>query len=241
MYLDRYPEVNPERLVVIQNGYNEEDFAGTESVKTDADGPFRIVHSGLIYPDDRDPRAFFKAVQRFKSEVGGAGVLKIDLRASGSESYYKDLIQQFDIADIVNLLPSLPHREALRDTAAADALLLFQAASCDHQIPAKVYEYLRLRKPILAITSESGDTASLLKEVGGATIADLSDQNSIYQALCSLVSRTRARQHLLPDPQKTSMYTRRSETKDLARLLDEVARYRTSPNGSYASADGARV
>ncbi len=77
------------------------------------------------------------------------------------------MLSDLNIEDIVHPLPPLPYREALCDCAEAHALLLFQAASCNHQIPAKAYEYLRLGKPILALTHPSGDTAALLSAIEG--------------------------------------------------------------------------
>jgi glycosyltransferase involved in cell wall biosynthesis len=227
MYLSRYPELLPSDCVVIPNGYDEDDFTGIsrthELPPRPAKGRLRLVHAGLIYPDDRDPRAFFRAVQKLKAEgVIDSRDLTIDLRASGSEQYYQALLRGFGIADIVQLLPALPHREALEDTATADALLLFQAASCNHQIPAKVYEYLRLEKPILALISPAGDTAKLLQAAGGATIVDLADENSIAETLPRFITSVRCGTHSLPDPQKVQKYTRRRETAELARYLDEL-------------------
>ena len=52
---------------------------------------------------------------------------------------------------------------ALAEQLAADGLLLFQAANCNHQIPAKLYEYLRAGRPILALTDAAGNTAATLR------------------------------------------------------------------------------
>jgi hypothetical protein len=65
---------------------------------------------------------------------------------------------------VVLLAPALPYREALRETMDVDGLLVFQAANCNHQIPTKIYEYFRTRRPILALTDPSGDTAAALRE-----------------------------------------------------------------------------
>jgi len=110
----------------------------------------RLLHTGLVYPEERDPRAFFAALARLKAHGRiAAPQLRIDLRASGSEEYYSEMLKALQIADLVHLLPPLPYREALQDSVDADGLLLFQGVSCNHQIPAKAYEYIRLGKPIL--------------------------------------------------------------------------------------------
>jgi glycosyltransferase involved in cell wall biosynthesis len=225
MYLKRYQTLRPSDCVVIPNGYDEDDFV---AITTNSNrrpfplqGRIRLVHAGLIYQEERDPTVFFRAVRKLKLEgTISAGSLEIDLRASGSEHHYAALLREFDIADVIQLLPALPHCQALQDMANADGLLLFQAASCNHQIPAKAYEYLRLEKPILALTSMSGDTATLLRETGGTTIANLADESSIVRGLSRFLESVRNGTHPLPDRQKVGRFTRRKQTAELARHLD---------------------
>ena len=227
MYRDRYPWLTGERCRLIPNGYDEEDFVGL--VEAERNGKpdrraIRIVHAGLIYPDDRDPRAFFKALSRLKRDGKICfKSLNIDLRATGSETYYTNLIKELGIDDIVRLLPALAHRKAIEDCAAADALLLFQAASCNHQIPAKVYEYLRLQKPILALTPHEGDTAALLDEVGGATVVDLADVAALVSAIPEFMNRVRSGKHPLCSGEAVRRYARSRHASDLARTLNELA------------------
>jgi glycosyltransferase involved in cell wall biosynthesis len=226
MYLDRYPHLPAERCLVITNGYDEEDFTGIETAPTaiSANGrPLRLLHAGVIYTDDRDPRAFFRALSRLK-RAGAIDDTKvvIDLRASGSENYYASMLKELQIDDIVRLLSSLPHHEALQDCARADALLLFQAASCNHQIPAKAYEYLRLRKPILALTPREGDTANLLTETDAATIVDLADEEAIYQAIPNFLRLLKREKLRVPEIDLTA-FSRRQQSAKLAVCLNEVA------------------
>jgi glycosyltransferase involved in cell wall biosynthesis len=226
MYSERYPQMSPDRFVVIPNGYDDEDFVGLRAATSVGSGngrSVRLVHAGVLYRDDRDPQAFFNALARLKSNGKiSAKVLKIDLRASGSEAYYSSLIHELAIADIVHLLPAIPHREALKDCVNSDALLLFQAASCNHQIPAKVYEYIRLSKPILALTADAGDTAGVLRETGGATIVDLSDEEIIAAVLPEFIARVKNSAHPLPSLETVERYNRKTQTIELARCLNEV-------------------
>jgi len=226
MYLQRHPNLTVDRCMFLPNGYDEKDFKGLTVLPRRGNlngGPIRLLHAGLIYTDDRDPTVFFNAVSRLKNEgLINAALLKIDLRASGSEAYYTELITQLGIADIVHLLPALSHRKALQDCADSDALLLFQAASCNHQVPAKVYEYLRLGKPILALTSYAGDTAALLEQTGGATVVDLADEKSIFSVLPQFLGRVRDGTHPFPDAEKVRRYKRAQQALDLARRLNEL-------------------
>jgi glycosyltransferase involved in cell wall biosynthesis len=225
MYLKRYPRISEAQCLLIPNGYDEEDFQSLAFHRPACGNgmPVRLVHSGIIYPEDRDPRPFFRALAGLKMEGAvSAGLLRVDLRAAGSEKFYADIINDLGIDDMIHLLPSLPYRESLQDCATADALLLFQSATCDHQIPAKLYEYLRLNRPILALTSGRGDTAALLRDVGGGTIVDISDEQAIKSVIPEFLDAVIKQTHPLPNNQKTKGYSRRRQVVELARCLDAV-------------------
>jgi glycosyltransferase involved in cell wall biosynthesis len=220
MYLERYPQLHADQCLFLPNGYDEPDFAGLVPMHTDH-GRIRLLHSGLIYPSERDPRPFFRALARLKAEGQiSADALSIDLRACGSEAEYQEDVKGLGIEDLVHFLPHLPYRDSLQDAAEADGLLLLQAACCDHQIPAKAYEYLRLNKPILALTTNTGDTAGLLNEAGGATIVDIADENAICSALLSFLRSVRSGTH--PLPRATDAYSRRSQAARLAECMSGV-------------------
>jgi glycosyltransferase involved in cell wall biosynthesis len=232
MYLERYPELPADRCLLLSNGYDEEDFTSMQAAPaaTYRTGPLRLLHSGLIYPEERNPLPFFRALARLKSNGKvSSSVLSVELRASGNEGPYQQVVNQLDIADLVRFLPSLSYRAALEESHAAGALLLLQAGSCDHQIPAKAYEYLRLGKPILALTTHRGDTAALLNECGGATIVDIADEESIYRALPDFLSSVQGGHHSLPDMSRVAAHSRRSRTKDLSRYLSEVVDKQHAP------------
>lgn len=226
MYRKRYPWLPPEKCLLIPNGYDEEDFRDilrVESTQKPAMGPTRILHMGLLYPEERDPIPFFRALSRLKKEGQvSAAKLRIELRASGFDDVYAPLVRELALDDLVHFLPALPYQQALQDGSGADGLMLFQAANCDHQIPAKLYEYLRLRKPILALTSESGDTAAVLRESGGATIVDLASEEAIYRALPAFLASLQADQHSLPDEQKVMRYSRENQARELAACFSQL-------------------
>jgi glycosyltransferase involved in cell wall biosynthesis len=227
MYLERYRTMKPEKCVLVPNGFDEGDFNAIRQYPTDgirSRGAVRLLHAGLIYTDDRDPTSFFRAVSRLKKEqIIDAQKVTVDLRASGSDAFYAKLLAELEIDDIVRLLPAVSHRQALGDCSEADALIIFQAESCNHQIPAKAYEYLRLQKPILALTSKQGDTARLLADAGGATIVDLASEQEIYEILPMFIDRVHSRRHGLPDATIVQGFSREYQTSVLSACLTEVS------------------
>jgi glycosyltransferase involved in cell wall biosynthesis len=227
LYLNRYPQyLTPEQCILIPNGFDEDDFTHlsiAQPAPIPESRPVRLVHSGLIYPVERDPRPMFSAVSRLK-KMGriNADKVQIIFRASGSEGFYRKLLAERNIADIIRLEPHMTYRLALQECAEADGLLLFQAADCDMQIPAKAYEYLRIGKPILALTTHTGDTAALLKEVGGGTIVNIASEDEIYEGLSAFAESLRKATQTLPDKARIARYTRQAQASQLAKVLNGV-------------------
>lgn len=234
MYLSRYSWLKNESCLVIPNGFDELDFQTFDMdkvVATDRQAPLRLVHAGVVYPEERDPRPLFKAVAKLKVDgLLHANMLRIEFRGSGSEDMYTTILHALDITDIIHLLPSLPYRESLEDCALSDALLLLQGASCNHQIPAKAYEYLRLQKPVLALTDNQGDTASLLRECGGATICNLHDEAVLYKEILAFLKKVRTGTHPIPENAMVEKYSRKCQAGALARYLDQTTESVRSAN-----------
>jgi len=226
MYAARYPDVPGSRWRMIPNGYDEENFAAAEgerSVRRKED-PLVFVHSGVLYPSERDPTAFFTALQQLKRHGQiGSGSIKIVLRATGHDDYYRPMLVRYELEDIVRLEPAVSYREALSEMLSADGLLIFQAANCNHQIPAKIYEYLRARRPILALTDAMGDTAAVLRDVGIDTMAPLNLPTEIEATLLRFIEQVRSGTAPMASDSGIARHSRLAGTEELARILDEVA------------------
>ena len=227
LYEKRYPDIPQSRFTIIENGYDEQAFAGAENLP-DRDrpdgGPLVFVHSGTVYPSERDPRPFFGALSELlKAGAIKPGELKVVLRATGSDDYLRGLIEREGIGAIVTLEPSIPYRAALAEMLAADALLVLQAANCNVQVPAKLYEYLRARRPILALTDPAGDTAAVLRAAGIDSIARLDSQRDIAQYLPRFLELLRLRRAPVAAEATIAAASRRGRTHEFARLLDGVA------------------
>jgi glycosyltransferase involved in cell wall biosynthesis len=223
MYETHFPEVPGDRWTVIPNGYDEEDFAEAERVVTPRrpGGATVLVHSGVLYPEARDPRPFFEALAHLKqSGQISTDNLKIILRASGFDDRYRPQIRELGIDGIVSLEPALSYSEALAEMLSADGLLIFQAANCNWQIPAKLYECLRARRPIFALTDPDGDTGTVLKAEGG-TIARLDSKAEIADGLVKFLSMLRAGRNSVGS--NVEIYSRRSRTHALAEVLNSVS------------------
>jgi len=223
-YRRRYPEVPPERFQLIENGYDEEEFARAVPASRPAGGPFVLLHSGIVYPSERDPRPLFAALGRLRRDaLLDSASFRLVLRAPVHEALLADLAREHGIGDMVEIAPALPYRAALAEMLAADGLLVLQAANCNEQVPAKLYEYLRAGRPILALTDPAGDTAALMRAAAIDTVAALDDVDGIVRTLPRFLALARSGRAPLAASAFVQAQARAARTARLAALLDEVA------------------
>lgn len=228
-YETRFPAIPRDRFRLIENAYDEENFAEAERGGAVAapgahGGPLTLVHSGIIYPSERDPVPLFQALAALKQQGAvSAASLRVVLRATSHDDYLAGLIAEHGIADLVQLAPHVPYRTALAEMLNADGLLILQATNCNHQVPAKLYEYLRARRPILALTDSDGDTAATLRQAGIDSIAPLDQKDAIIAALPRFLEQVRSGTAPLAPAAVIAAHSRRARTEQLAQLLDQVA------------------
>ena len=226
-YRERFPDVAPDKFVVIENGYEEDAFAaGADGVPAPGAGtsrPLMLVHSGLLYDTGRDPSAFLDALARLKARgVIDAGKLKVVLRAPGNIGGVSALIERYGVADIAATASPVPYREALAEMAAADGLLLFQGTPFNNQIPAKVYEYFRARKPIFGLVDHGGETARVLTTGGFEDLAFIDDAAEIAARLEAFLQRVGTGTAHVASRELVERSSRTHRARQLGALFDEV-------------------
>lgn len=228
IYQQRYPAA-ASRMVVLENGYDEESFSSAALQPHAASGPgtgsrpLLMLHSGIVYPSERDPTQLFVALGRLKKAgTLGPDELRIRFRASVHDDLLQNLAQTHGAQDFIELCPAIPYREALAEMMVVDALLVMQASNCNAQIPAKIYEYLRAGKPILGLTDPDGDTAAVLREAGLNDVARLDSADEIVLMLPALVRDWRQGNVVLPQPLAVQQASRRGRSQALAALVEQA-------------------
>jgi len=225
MYMARYPQIESSHFVVIPNGYDEEIFLAAEQelVKQSSEGgKLTLVHSGVLYPSERDPTVFFDALSELKQEGKiSADRLNIVLRATGHDNIFQPMLKERSIDDLVSLAPGVAYIEALQEMLNVDGLLLFQAANCNHQVPAKLYEYFRSAKPIFALTDKEGDTAETIYEAGIDNIVDLMNKDEIKEGLIDFIEQLKVGAARVADVDITTAYSRQTLVAEFAKVFDD--------------------
>lgn len=159
-FILRYPSLGQQRFVCVTNGF--EELMPVESPP--GRRCFTLVHAGALYLS-RNPLHFLQAyaelleekhIAREHAHLCFIGGLPIENPAIAA------VLQR--LGTTIEVLPRLPHAQALQLQCSASALLLFQPG-LPLQVPRKLYEYLSLRLPILAITEPTSATAHILADL----------------------------------------------------------------------------
>lgn len=227
-YQQRYPATGA-KFHQIENGFDEDAFAAAERnlqiVNAGRTGQIVLLHSGVVYPQWRNPRMLFRAIRQL-ADAGHPLVqrLCVRFRAAAHGEFIAQLASEENVSNFMELLPDVDYIEALSEMMTVDGLLLLQSAECNAQIPAKFYEYLRAGKPILALTDLQGDTAKLLRGHFGHLLADLASAGDIKRALVAwLDALSDGIERSEPAP-SVAACSRRARTGQLAAVLNSVMR-----------------
>jgi glycosyltransferase involved in cell wall biosynthesis len=212
---------------VIENGYDEDTFSGVEASARRAGSlqanRVTFLHSGIVYPSERDPTRLFEALRQLKDEglFAKRGIV-VRFRAPVHDVLLRNLAIKCAVEDLVEIVPAVPYRQALDEMLRADVLLVLQAANCNEQIPAKLYEYLRAGRPILALTDPAGDTAGVLKRAGVDSVAALDSRDAIAKSIKLTLEQIDTGRAMLPTVESVAAASRRARSRELAKQLDEV-------------------
>jgi len=225
--LSRHPDLNTDRIRVVYNGYDEDDFAtGIPEVPPER-SRFEILHAGLVTPDFRDPFPLLRTVAELVEEgalprdrtrvtlLGGGPYLESESFRTGLSALHLD--------GVVEIAGRVSHEEALRRLARSAVLLLLQASEDTRAlIPAKAFEYLRTGRPILALTL-AGDTADLLRGMQECHVVDPSDSGALRTSVLALYDAWRRGDGVASVTRPAQRYERRQLTAQLAEILNEIS------------------
>jgi len=181
--------------------------------------------SGKSHLLARTPYYLFRAIRHLLDE-GRIDKEDIYMIFAGSDTQAdRDLARRFDLEEMVSFKGYLHHDESIGLLASADVLFVPLHVSQNGQypliIPGKIYEYLSMGKPVLALVPK-GDARDLLQKSGLGVVCDPTDVGQISQAVLSLLERFRSSTGLKMQAQEdvVKQFDRRQLTRKLAVMLD---------------------
>jgi peptidoglycan/xylan/chitin deacetylase (PgdA/CDA1 family)/glycosyltransferase involved in cell wall biosynthesis len=215
------------KCFVIENGYDEEVFEKAVPNRHGvSDETLLLLHSGLIYPKDRDPSTFFSAVRELLDD-GTLNPERIRIRFRAPHHTEEVLLcaKLYDVERCVEIAPPVPYQDAIAEMLGADLLLVFQGTKFNRQVPAKIYEYIRTDRPILCIADKDGNTSRELTNIQKTYVSDIHSSEDIKLQLRNYLNINQLRDE---EPsgftvaRKTIDHSRKSKAVTLSKLLNKV-------------------
>lgn len=215
------------KLTTLTNGFDPADFQNvSEEHRFLEPGQFHLTLTGNVEAMF-DAKPFFQAVREVVDEHPEVGT---DLRINfvGTRAgQYKGWVRDHGLEVHIRFIDYMPHADSIQHLAESDVLFLCQIpefASASVKLPGKIFEYLYLRKPVLALTLP-GMTSEILEEANLGTVVEPNDVAAIKMALINLHQQwRRGRWNKDPDETFINRFDRVQLTKRLASIFEMVTR-----------------
>jgi len=218
---NEFPEIEAERFAFITNGYDLADFSRVIPGSRPTN-KLILTHTGTIYRGAAGE--FFGALlQLLRNRSGIEDMIQVRLLGEISQEY-GEIVRTLEAKGIVQTYGMQPHAIALRMMMESDVavILLGGNAFLSSEIPAKVFEYLFVGRPVLAI-AEEGDLTEILRQSGLGIIVRPKSTDSVADALRGLVADHAAgRLTRVPNKSYIRSFERTALAERLARVLDAV-------------------
>jgi len=163
------------QIVTISNGFDPDDFDGLVPLGLSPNKTNFVYLGG--FAGSRTSKHFMHALKQLKRNIKNNISFHIIGQSSQEELSLLNSVNDIEI----NIIDSLPHKEALRYLISADFLILFIYPEEDSNcaIPGKIYEYLAAKRPIIAFCEHTSALAKLLYNQSIADIINPKDHSSI--------------------------------------------------------------
>lgn len=174
-----------QKIFTLYNGHDEEDYRDLPEIKPSFNY-FTLGYFGNIYAR-RSLKNLYAAVEELDREKLLPSNFRIQLVGNFNREVLEE-IEHSGIKEMIQILPQMGHRKAIEAMLRTDALILIINSSSPYgTLTSKIFEYLRLARPILAMVPRNKEAAELLMECGVETICPMESVGSIKQCLIKLV------------------------------------------------------
>jgi len=209
---ERYSDLPTEKFALISNGYDS--LALSAFAKRPHDLPGRVVvsYAGTMH-ESSSPRQYFDALDKLPQDL----MRRVRTRMIGRVTDDQEHLLHGRKSDIERF-GFVPQNKAFHLLEESDYLLLIQHHS--PSLTGKVYEYLAMGIPILAVTAADGELAKVMEETKAGLWADPNDPEGIARMLTTAIEAVE-KQHPVASHcwENIEKYDRRNLTREYAGLM----------------------
>ena len=217
LFLSKSDKIDPSKIHVIPNGFDEEDFLLRGEEKNPKD--FIITYTGTL-ADQYPVGSFIEALKR---------VLEIhdDVRFRIVGKVSDNIMQKLEVKNLkqkFEYLGYLSHTESVSYLMQSDLLLLIIPDIENNKgiLTGKLFEYIGARKPILNLGPTNGDAAEIIEECKAGETYDYSDCEGITNYLLGIIKNWKEGEMSLAENETYLKYSRKELTDSLIKVIQDV-------------------
>jgi len=218
-------KVSSGHFSVITNGFDEEDFSDINPIRPPQ--KFRITYVGNMGAT-QNPEVLFKTlVALVRGDRGFCSAFDL-LFVGNVESSVVSTMRRFRLDHLAKIVPYVPHTEALRYMANSAILLLVINRATNNKgiLTGKLFEYLRIGRPILCIGPTDGDAAEIIRETGAGSVVDYEDVEGCQKVVVRYYNLWKCgKLSPMANFREVEKYGRRNLTKRLGSIFSQVSHH----------------
>lgn len=223
----KYPKQAKDKYVFIPNGYDGEELSYVNDTPVSPVNPdkMRIVYTGTL-GRTRTPVALLHAIQDLAQSSYVRSKLQVDFYGY-SRAEFAEISTSLGLDDIVSFHGFVPRHESLLaiNTANVALMIIPEEEGSRTAIPGKLYEYLGLKKPVLALCSSLSAAGKLVVKEGLGLVIPQDDTAAIKSALVQMFELYEAgKLKVSISDVSWSSYDRAAHAKALSKVLTEVSK-----------------
>lgn len=223
-YQGKHPAIQEKHSTTIRNGFDPDDFEETPAIHPRPDNTFTLGIMGTIYSQGNFPQTLIQAIKEL-SQKNKHFKQTFRLAFLGKWSPdFREWAEKESVRELIKFIPYLPHREALKHADQFNALALAidsRLKGSAEVTPGRIYEYLNLRKPILALCPPNGDLADLVQQNNAGEVVEFSDIERVKQVLANWLENrdSLGKRYRITN---IAQYSRQHQTRELIAFLERL-------------------
>lgn len=210
-----FEALGAKKVICIPNGFDKEDLSAKSIEK---DEKFSIAHIGTLNPS-RNPQLLWESLSELVSE-NQIFASRLSIKLVGKVDFIvKEAIKKAGLSQYLELIPYLPHDEAIDEQQRSHVLLLLvnNTPNAKGILTGKIFEYMSSRTPIIGIGPVDGDAANILNQTKSGIMVDYEDKEGLKDGLKLMFNNG-----FSTETADINSYSRESLTERLVSALGEL-------------------
>lgn len=218
--------ISRKKFETIPNGFDKEDFDFMKNTKTIRnDNKITFSYMGSFYGERKPDNIFHCFGELFNKELLDKNKVEIKIIGNYNTKLMRQKIKKYSLENVVKLNGYLPHKSALIELYKSDVLLLIIAdiVGSERIYTGKLFEYIKLGKPILALIPPNGVAADVIRKTNTGEICNNENFKCIEEKIKKIYSLyfTESLNYNF-NKNEIKKYRRKNQTKKLSEVFDSL-------------------